>query len=103
MLLFCLFLVPSIFLPLGKSMASIYLSLWIYNPHLEEVEYLFYSLTKLDANCNVLMFLKCDCSDASFGYPGGPLLFKNLNFGIDLDSRIASKNCFLNLKFPFIE
>ncbi|KAH9621008.1 hypothetical protein KSS87_004545 [Heliosperma pusillum] len=27
--------------------------------------------------------------DASFGYPGGPLLFKNLNFGIDLDSRIA--------------
>ena len=32
------------------------------------------------------------CSDASFGYPGGPILFKNLNFGIDLDSRIASKN-----------
>ena len=30
------------------------------------------------------------CSDASFGYPGGPILFKNLNFGIDLDSRIAS-------------
>ncbi|KAF2313493.1 hypothetical protein GH714_011250 [Hevea brasiliensis] len=28
-------------------------------------------------------------SDASFGYPGGPMLFKNLNFGIDLDSRIA--------------
>lgn len=28
-------------------------------------------------------------SDASFGYPGGPTLFKNLNFGIDLDSRIA--------------
>ncbi|CAA7399078.1 unnamed protein product [Spirodela intermedia] len=28
-------------------------------------------------------------SDVSFGYPGGPLLFKNLNFGIDLDSRIA--------------
>eukprot|EP00250_Pteridium_aquilinum_P019406 c24419_g1_i1 orf=140-2392(+) len=28
-------------------------------------------------------------SDASFGYPGGPLLFKNLNFGIDLDSRLA--------------
>ncbi|KAL5712991.1 ATP-binding cassette sub- F member 3 [Ranunculus cassubicifolius] len=28
-------------------------------------------------------------NDASFGYPGGPLLFKNLNFGIDLDSRIA--------------
>lgn len=28
-------------------------------------------------------------SDASFGYAGGPLLFKNLNFGIDLDSRIA--------------
>ncbi|KAH9769891.1 ABC transporter F family member 3 [Citrus sinensis] len=28
-------------------------------------------------------------SDASFGYPGGPILFKNLNFGIDLDSQIA--------------
>ncbi|EPS74591.1 hypothetical protein M569_00164, partial [Genlisea aurea] len=28
-------------------------------------------------------------SDASFGYPGGPTLFKNLNFGIDLDSRVA--------------
>lgn len=28
-------------------------------------------------------------NDASFGYPGGPLLFRNLNFGIDLDSRIA--------------
>lgn len=32
------------------------------------------------------------CSDASFGYPGGPLLFKNLNFGLDLDSRLASKH-----------
>ncbi|KAM0823417.1 hypothetical protein ACQ4PT_070886 [Festuca glaucescens] len=30
-----------------------------------------------------------DPDDASFGYPGGPILFKNLNFGIDLDSRIA--------------
>ncbi|GJP45713.1 hypothetical protein CLOM_g5061 [Closterium sp. NIES-68] len=28
-------------------------------------------------------------TDVSFGYPGGPLLFKNLNFGIDLDSRLA--------------
>ncbi|MQL74467.1 hypothetical protein Taro_006835 [Colocasia esculenta] len=28
-------------------------------------------------------------SDVSFGYPGSPILFKNLNFGIDLDSRIA--------------
>ncbi|CAM6121312.1 unnamed protein product [Calypogeia fissa] len=28
-------------------------------------------------------------SDASFGYPGGPSLFKNLNFGIDLDSRLS--------------
>lgn len=36
--------------------------------------------------------LSCNCSDASFGYPGGPILFKNLNFGIDLDSRIASKS-----------
>lgn len=33
-----------------------------------------------------------DSSDASFGYPGGPILFKNLNFGIDLDSRVASKS-----------
>ncbi|KAG6470276.1 hypothetical protein ZIOFF_071341 [Zingiber officinale] len=33
--------------------------------------------------------LVCGCSDVSFGYPGGPILFKNLNFGIDLDSRIA--------------
>nr|CAB3503490.1 unnamed protein product [Digitaria exilis] len=30
-----------------------------------------------------------DPDDASFGYPGGPTLFKNLNFGIDLDSRIS--------------
>jgi len=36
-------------------------------------------------------YFKFGCSDASFGYPGGPTLFKNLNFGIDLDSRIASK------------
>ncbi|KAG0591226.1 hypothetical protein M758_1G156000 [Ceratodon purpureus] len=28
-------------------------------------------------------------SDACFGYPGGPILFKNLNFGLDLDSRLA--------------
>lgn len=28
-------------------------------------------------------------NDASFGYPGGPILFRNLNFGIDLDSRVA--------------
>ena len=37
-------------------------------------------------------FLECDCSDASFGYPGRPIQFKKLNFGIDLDSRIASKD-----------
>jgi hypothetical protein len=53
------------------------------------------------------MFLKCYCSDASFGYPGGPILFKNLNFGIDLDSRIASKHanpneclCFFSCTSP---
>eukprot|EP00898_Chlorokybus_atmophyticus_P008045 jgi/Chlat1/8241/Chrsp77S07670 len=28
-------------------------------------------------------------TDACFNYPGGPMLFKNLNFGIDLDSRLA--------------
>lgn len=27
--------------------------------------------------------------DVEFGYPGRPLLFDNLNFGVDLDSRIA--------------
>ncbi|KAG8383318.1 hypothetical protein BUALT_Bualt05G0172200 [Buddleja alternifolia] len=27
--------------------------------------------------------------DASFGYPGGPILFRNLNFEIDLDNRVA--------------
>ena len=37
-------------------------------------------------------FIMSNYSDASFGYPGGPLLFRNLNFGIDLDSRIASKD-----------
>lgn len=42
------------------------------------------------------------CSDASFGYPGGPLLFKNLNFGIDLDSRIASM-IFFPLIFSWLE
>lgn len=39
----------------------------------------------------VIVDLCNHCSDASFGYPGGPILFKNLNFGIDLDSRVASK------------
>lgn len=48
------------------------------------------------------VFLNCICSDASFGYPGGPLLFKNLNFGIDLDSRIASKDFYLNLPHYFL-
>ncbi|KAG2491511.1 hypothetical protein HYH03_010088 [Edaphochlamys debaryana] len=28
-------------------------------------------------------------NDVSFGYPGGPTLFKNLNFGLDLESRFA--------------
>jgi len=41
------------------------------------------------------------CSDASFGYPGGPILFRNLNFGIDLDSRIASKNAYPSPKNDF--
>ena len=27
--------------------------------------------------------------DVSFGYPGGPQLFHNLNFGIDMESRFA--------------
>ena len=30
-------------------------------------------------------------SDVEFGYPGRPSIFKNLNFGIDLDSRLASE------------
>ena len=85
---------PLHFVAFGLVIGINLLMVWIYDPHAEEIEYLFYSLTNLDANCNLLMFFECDCSDASFGYPGGPLLFKNLNFGIDLDSRIASKNCF---------
>ena len=28
-------------------------------------------------------------SDVSFNYPDGPTLFHNLNFGIDMDSRLA--------------
>lgn len=28
-------------------------------------------------------------NDVSFNYPGGPQLFKDLNFGIDLESRFA--------------
>ncbi len=28
-------------------------------------------------------------SDVDFGYPGGPTLFRNLNFGLDLESRFA--------------
>lgn len=28
-------------------------------------------------------------SEVTFGYPGGPILFRNVDFGIDLDSRIA--------------
>ena len=27
--------------------------------------------------------------DVSFGYPGGPTLFSDLNFGLDMDSRFA--------------
>lgn len=34
------------------------------------------------------------CSDVFFGYFGGFILFKNLNFGIDFDSWLVSK--FLN-------
>ena len=28
-------------------------------------------------------------NDVDFGYPGGPQLFRNLNFGIDMESRFA--------------
>ncbi len=28
-------------------------------------------------------------NDVSFGYPGGPLLFTGLNFGLDMESRFA--------------
>ncbi|XP_039135323.1 ABC transporter F family member 3-like [Dioscorea cayenensis subsp. rotundata] len=54
------------------------------------------SRTRNKANCNKFEFSTPDeqpslpiisFSDASFGYPGEPTLFKNLNFGIDLDSR----------------
>lgn len=30
--------------------------------------------------------------DVEFGYPGRPLLFDNLNFGVDLDSRSISSH-----------
>lgn len=47
------------------------------------------SLTKcwFELDC----YLPFVCSDASISYPGGPYLFKNLNFGKDIDSWIASK------------
>ena len=28
-------------------------------------------------------------NNVSFGYPGGPVLYRDLNFGIDMDSRLA--------------
>ncbi|EFJ38277.1 hypothetical protein SELMODRAFT_402061 [Selaginella moellendorffii] len=37
-------------------------------------------------------------SDTSFGYPGGPVLSRNLNIGLDLDSRLAG-NVIPALKF----
>lgn len=55
--------------------------------------------------CSLHLFTCCNgFSDASFGYPGGPTLFKNLNFGIDLDSRVASKIVLntINSNFPSI-
>lgn len=29
------------------------------------------------------------CNDITFGYPGCPILYSNVDFGVDLDSRIA--------------
>lgn len=62
---------------------------------------IFYFMGKHTLLWIELIFLECDHSDASFGYPGGPILFRNLNFGIDLDSRVASKDNFLFLYFGF--
>ena len=52
----------------------------------------------------------CVVSDVDFGYPGQPILFKNLNFGIDMESRIAvvgpngiGKSTFLNLLVGKVE
>ncbi|PRQ36829.1 hypothetical protein RchiOBHm_Chr4g0395871 [Rosa chinensis] len=51
-----------------------------------------YSTSTFNPDRVLILLIICICSDSSFGYPGGPLLFKNLNFGIDLDSSIASND-----------
>ncbi|GAB4813067.1 hypothetical protein N2152v2_000113 [Parachlorella kessleri] len=51
----------------------------------EDPQYVFRFPTPPDAvSPPVLSF-----TDVDFGYPGGPTLFKDLNFGLDLDSRFA--------------
>lgn len=85
----CQFLFYSIFLKTGSYLK-------FYFKFSEVGHHSFFSDTKffqLKPKAYLMLFyvLKSISSDASFGYPGGPLLFRNLNFGIDLDSRIASK------------
>jgi len=41
----------------------------------------------------VLILLLFVILDVDFGYPGRPILFKELNFGVDMDSR--SMSCIL--------
>mmetsp|Transcript_18986 Transcript_18986/g.32470 ORF Transcript_18986/g.32470 Transcript_18986/m.32470 type:complete len:755 (+) Transcript_18986:110-2374(+) len=51
----------------------------------EDPEYIFRFPDPLEViNPPIISF-----SDVSFNYPGGPTLFKNLEFGLDLDSRFA--------------
>ena len=50
----------------------------------EDPEYIFRFPAAEPVSPPILGFM-----DVDFGYPGGPTLFKNLNFGIDMESRFA--------------
>lgn len=50
----------------------------------EDPEYIFKFPAAEPVSPPILGFM-----DVDFGYPGGPTLFRNLNFGIDMESRFA--------------
>ena len=50
----------------------------------EDPEYIFRFPAAEPVSPPILGFM-----DVDFGYPGGPMLFRNLNFGIDMESRFA--------------
>lgn len=50
----------------------------------EDPEYIFRFPAAEPVSPPILGFM-----DVDFGYPGGPTLFRNLNFGIDMESRFA--------------